>query len=108
MSDLATRIAAPGAPTTGGVLCFDVTGPAGGTWLLQLNAPARVGPASAFPASTTPDCTFRLSAADLAELFEGRISGQQLFFDGRLEVDGDLTRTLTLPAITRLLRPTGA
>ena len=86
---------------------FDVSGEHSGSWLFQLNDKRSVAPVSASDTRVIADCTFRLTSPDFVNLFDGKITGQQLFFDGRLEVDGDLTLTLKLPAIARLMRPAG-
>lgn len=86
-----------------GSVRFDVTGEHAGCWLLRLRPPRSV---ERVPEALVPppaDCIFRLDSADFVSLFAGKVSGQQLFFDGRLEVDGDLTTTLKLPTITRLV-----
>jgi ubiquinone biosynthesis protein UbiJ len=104
---LALRIKQPQAQVTdiNGVIRFDIVGEHSGSWLLQLNNARSVVDVSTGIAPSPADCTFRLSSPDFVNLFTGRVTGQQLFFDGRLEVDGDLTFTLKLSAITHLLRP---
>ncbi len=106
MQQLAIRVARPESPGAeiGATVRFDILGEHESSWVLQL---VRARSVTAVPASSTPpvDCTFRLDGADFVRLCSGKVTGQQLFFDGRLQIDGDLTLTLKLPAITRLLSP---
>jgi predicted lipid carrier protein YhbT len=48
-------------------------------------------------------CTIKMSAADFLDLFEGRASGQALFFSQRLTVEGDMSMALKLQALTEIL-----
>jgi ubiquinone biosynthesis protein UbiJ len=79
---------------------FELAGEGGGTWLVSLKDPVGLSEGSG-----ASDCTLKLSAADFVDLFEGRVSGQDLFFEGRLQIDGDFSVALRLQEITELLRP---
>lgn len=37
-------------------------------------------------------------------LMTGKVTGQQLFFEGRLQVEGDLTMALKLRELTQILK----
>lgn len=105
MQQLAIRLTQPDSPSAElrAAVRFDVSGEHGGSWVIDFNQPPSVTfvEQSAKPIAT--DCTFRLEATDFSSLFEGKVTGQQLFFDGRMDIDGDLMMTLKLPALTRLL-----
>ena len=85
------------ASAIGAVYKFVLTGGGGGTWLVNLkDAPgisADDGPA---------DCTLTLDAQDFVELLDNPASGQQLFFGGKLQVDGDLGLALKLQELVDL------
>ena len=76
-------------PTTpaelGGVCQLVLEGDGGGSWLLRFR-----GTPSVAEGAGEADCTLRLSAEDCLELTEGRSDTRQLFFSGRLRVEGDL------------------
>jgi hypothetical protein len=90
------------------IVRFDVSGEHSGSWVFKLKETRSIAELDNAMQAPVADCTFRLSDVDFVNLFDGRITGQQLFFDGRLDVEGDLTLTLKLPAITRLLRQASA
>ena len=83
------------ASASGGVFRYDIQGEGGGTFIMNLTDQVGVtegdGPAP---------CTIRMSASDFVDLFEGRAAGQQLFFSGRLAVEGDMGMALKLQALT--------
>lgn len=83
----------------GAVYKFTLEGEGGGTWVLNLKDAPGVsegdGPA---------DCTISLSAEDFVALVEGRESGQQLFFQGRLRIDGDMGLALKLEKLADLAK----
>jgi sterol carrier protein 2 len=93
---LSERKAQAGA--VGGVFRFEITGDGGGTFIMNLKDQIGIeesdGPAP---------CTIRLSATDFVDLFEGRASGQALFFSQRLTVEGDMAMALKLQALTEIL-----
>ena len=100
MDDLRTRLAehTHAAEKIGATFKFHVTGETGGTWRAQLRPPAGV-----FESDGESDCTIRMKDTDFVDLFEGRVNGQQLFFAGKLELEGDLTLALKLQELTALL-----
>lgn len=77
---------------------FTLTGEGGGSWVASLRDPVGItagdGPA---------DCTITLAAKDFVALFEKRVNGQQLFFMGKLQIDGDLALAMRLQQVTELL-----
>jgi predicted lipid carrier protein YhbT len=78
---------------------FDLHGDGGGQWTLHLRDPVSVteGTGSA-------DCIISLDAQDFVALFEGKASGQQLFFAGKLKIEGDMQQALKLRELVELLR----
>ncbi len=45
-----------------------------------------------------------MAAADFVELWQGRTDMQQLFFSGRLRVEGDLSLAIKLQGVLELMR----
>jgi len=76
---------------------FVLTGDGGGTWLVNLkDAPGvQQGDGDA-------DCTLTLAADDFVQLLDDPNTGQQLFFGGKLQVDGDMGLALKLQQLTEL------
>jgi len=85
------------ASNFGAVYKFVLDGEGGGTWIVDLkDAPgARVGDGAA-------DCSISLSAKDFVDLVEGRANGQQLYFQGKLRIDGNLGLALKLQNLADL------
>lgn len=83
----------------GAVYKFVLDGDSGGTWLVNLkDAPgARDGDGPA-------DCTISLAAQDFVDLVEGRANGQQLYFQGKLRIDGNLGLALKLQNLADLAK----
>jgi predicted lipid carrier protein YhbT len=87
------------ADNFGAVYKFTLEGDSGGTWLVNLkDAPgARAGDGEA-------DCAISLSASDFVDLVEGRANGQQLYFQGKLRIDGNLGLALKLQNLADLAK----
>lgn len=77
---------------------FELSGEGGGTWLATLKTPPKIeetdGPA---------DCTLKLAASDYVDLMEGRTEAPQLFFAGKLLIEGDMGLAMKLGALSSLL-----
>jgi predicted lipid carrier protein YhbT len=101
MSDIAGKIAANAAAAAaiGAVYKFVLEGDAGGTWLVTLKGDVGVSETDA-PA----DCTLRMSTADGIALFQGKKTGEELFFGGQLRIDGDVTLALRLQSLLAIIR----
>lgn len=101
VDELRTRLAehVDGAERIGATFKFHVFGESGGTWRVQLRPPAGV-----LEDDGQADCTIRMDDCSFVDLFEGRVNGQQLFFAGKLDIEGDLTLALKLQELTSLLR----
>jgi putative sterol carrier protein len=98
---IGTKISAnPAAASNfGAVYKFVLDGADGGTWLVNLkDSPG----ASAGDGSS--DCTISLSAKDFVDLVEGRANGQQLYFQGKLRIDGNLGLALKLQNLADLAK----
>jgi len=84
----------------GAIYKFVLEGDAGGgTWLVNLkDAPGvQEGDGSA-------DCTISMASDDFVALIEGRENGQQLYFQGKLRIDGDLGMALKLQNLADLAK----
>lgn len=78
---------------------FVLEGEGGGTWLMNLK-----GDACLTPGDGPADCTLTMSAADGVSLFEGGVSGEQLFFSNQLRVEGDMSLALRLQSLLAIVR----
>lgn len=78
---------------------FVLDGEDGGSWVVSLRDPVTVTESDA-----DAECTIALAARDFLDMFEGRVNGQQLFFAGRLRIDGDMQLALKLQQLTELMR----
>jgi putative sterol carrier protein len=87
------------ASNFGAVYKFVLDGADGGTWLVNLkDAPG------AQQGDGPSDCTISLSAKDFVDLLEGRANGQQLYFQGKLRIDGNLGLALKLQNLADLAK----
>lgn len=78
---------------------FVLDGEDGGTWVVSLRDPVTVS-----ESDEDAQCTIALTSQDFVDMFEGRVNGQQLFFAGRLRIDGDMQLALKLQQLTELVR----
>src|SRR5688572_27469967 len=87
------------AANFGAVYKFVLDGAGGGQWIVNLkDAPgARAGDGPA-------DCTISLASQDFVDLVEGRANGQQLYFQGKLRIDGNLGLALKLQNLADLAK----
>jgi putative sterol carrier protein len=87
------------AANFGAVYKFVLEGAGGGTWIVNLkDAPgARDGDGPS-------DCTISLAAQDFVDLVQGRANGQQLYFQGKLRIDGNLGLALKLQNLADLAK----
>ena len=87
------------AANFGAIYKFVLEGDGGGTWIVNMkDAPgARAGDGAA-------DCTITLGSQDFVELVQGRANGQQLYFQGKLRIDGDLGLALKLQNLADLAK----
>lgn len=108
MAELASRVAqnAPELEKIGATFKFELLGEPPQVWLVRLEPPASVSQAEGGVGSQGRDAdgTFRMGGEDFVALMTGKVTGQQLFFEGRLQVEGDLTLALKLRELTQVLR----
>jgi putative sterol carrier protein len=78
---------------------FVLDGEGGGTWIVRLKESLDIA-----EADDDAECTIGLAAADFIDMFEGRVNGQQLFFSGKLRIEGDMQLALKLQQLTELIR----
>jgi putative sterol carrier protein len=65
---------------------FNLEGPGGGTWHVRIENGKAVAGSGAVD---NPPFDAHLSVADYTDLVTGAVSGQELFFSGRMKVDGN-------------------
>ncbi len=87
------------ASAIGAVFKFVLEGDGGGSFIVNLkdNPGVNEGDGSA-------ECTIRMTAQDFVDLSEGKANGQQLFFTGRLKVEGDMSLALRLQPLMDILK----
>jgi putative sterol carrier protein len=83
----------------GAVYKFALAGDGGGTWIMDLTDNPSIKESDG-----DAQCTIKMAAADFVDMFEGRANGQQLFFSGKLRVEGDMGLAMKLQKLTELLR----
>ena len=101
MNTVGERLAAnkEAASAIGAIYKFVLDGEGGGTWIMNLK-----GDVSLTPGDGPSDCTLGMSAEDGVALFEGRVSGEQLFFGNQLRVEGDMSLALRLQSLLAIVR----
>jgi putative sterol carrier protein len=87
------------AKDIGAIYKFDIAGDGGGTWVVNLKDAIGVTEGEG-----ESDCTIGIEAGDFVDLFEGRVNGQQLFFGGKLQIDGDMQLALKLQRLTEIIQ----
>ncbi|HKO51888.1 MAG TPA: SCP2 sterol-binding domain-containing protein, partial [Polyangiaceae bacterium] len=101
MATVAERLAAnpESASAIGAIYKFVLEGEGGGTWIMNLK-----GAATLTPGDGPSDCTLAMSAENGVALFEGKVSGEQLFFGNQLRVEGDMSLALRLQSLLAIVR----
>ena len=101
MEQASARVAAHAdrLKSIGAVYKFVLDGEGGGTWIADFrdtpSIEARDGEA---------ECTIKMAASDYLAMLEGRATPEQLFFTGKLTVDGDMMLATKLGAIADVLK----
>lgn len=72
---------------------FDVSGDDGGTWTIDFT---KDDDFVSEGSSDDADCTIEVSGSDFVGMWNGDLSGQQLFMMGKISVDGDMGLALKL------------
>lgn len=101
MTTVAARLAEnkQAASEIGAVYKFVLEGEGGGTWIMNLK-----GDATVTPGDGPSDCTLAMSAENGVALFEGKVTGEQLFFSNQLRVEGDMSLALRLQSLLAIVR----
>jgi len=92
---LAMRLDAKPSLTVGldAAFQFDISGPAGGQWYLKaIHGSVEVGRGLV----ERPTMTARMTQAVLVDIATGKISGQDAFRGGKIEVEGEATLEIYL------------
>lgn len=86
------------AKAIGAVYKFVLEGEGGGTYVMDLKDDPKVTEGEA-----EAPCTIRMAASDWVEMLEGRANGQQLFFTGKLKIEGDMGLAMKLQNLIQIL-----
>ena len=76
---------------------FDLQGPAGGTWTVDLTKKADF--VTAGPKDGGASVTINMKDSDFVDMVEGRLNGQMAFMQGKLKLKGDMSLALKLQQI---------
>jgi putative sterol carrier protein len=79
--------------TINAVYQFDIDGPTGGSWTVDLTKDGEF--VSAGP-HTAPNCTVKMKEEDFVNMWEGKLPGPQAFMMGKLKVQGDMGLAMKL------------
>ena len=86
------------AGAVGAVYKFVLEGEGGGTWLVNLKGTPTISPGDG-----SSECTIKMAAHDFVDLLEGRAQGQDLFFAGKLQIEGDMGLALKLQSLVEIM-----
>src|SRR6188768_2813533 len=87
------------AGAIGAIFKFILDGDGGGKFIVNLKDDPGVSEGDG-----ASDCTISMAAQDFVDLTEGKANGQQLFFTGKLKVEGDMSLALRLQALMDILK----
>lgn len=76
---------------------FQINGPAGGTWTLDLTTPG--GKVTTGSAGGKANCTVTMSDENFVKLVSGQLNPQLAFMTGKLKVTGNMGLALKLQKI---------
>ena len=87
------------AKEIGATYKFVLDGDGGGTYVINLKDEVGVteGDGDAM-------CTIKMEAQDYVDMVEGKANGQQLFFTGKLKIEGDMGLAMKLQKLTEMLK----
>jgi putative sterol carrier protein len=83
----------------GALYKFVLDGEGGGTWLMDLRDEPKVTEGEG-----DAQCTIKMAGSDFVDMIEGRAAGQQLFFGGKLRIEGDMGLAMKLQKLVELLK----
>jgi putative sterol carrier protein len=86
------------ASQIGATYKFILEGDGGGTWMVKLHTDPVI-----HEGDEPADCVIQMDATDYVDMLEGRVEGQQLFFEGKLTIDGDMALAMKLQALNELM-----
>ncbi len=86
------------ASAVGAVYKFILEGDGGGTWIVALNSSPGITEGEGDAA-----CTIKMTSQDYVDMLEGRTQGQDLFFAGKLQIEGDMALAMKLQALTEIM-----
>jgi putative sterol carrier protein len=89
---------ASAAGAVGAIYKFVLEGEGGGTWIVNLK-----GSPSISTSDGPSDCTIKMAASDFVEMLEKRVLGQDLFFAGKLQIEGDMGLALKLEGLIEMM-----
>jgi putative sterol carrier protein len=95
---LAIEQNASAASQVGAVYKFVLEGDGGGTWIVALKDSPKITEGDG-----DAECTIKMPGSDFVDMLEGRVEGQDLFFAGKLQIEGDMALAMKLGALTALL-----
>lgn len=100
MDQAATAIAknASAASAVNAVYKFVLDGDGGGVWIVSLK-----GAPTITAGDGEAECTIKMAASDYVDMMEGRAQGQDLFFAGKLQIEGDMALAMKLQALTEIM-----
>jgi putative sterol carrier protein len=87
------------ASEIGAVYKFVLDGDGGGTFVMNLKDNPGV-----IEGDGDAQCTIKMAASDYVDMVEGRANGQQLFFTGKLKIEGDMGLAMKLQKLTEMLK----
>ena len=87
------------ASTIGAVYKFVLDGDGGGTFVMNLKDAPGVSEGDG-----AAQCTIKMAAKDYVDMVEGRANGQQLFFTGKLKIEGDMGLAMKLQKVSEMMR----
>lgn len=77
---------------------FNVTGPNGGTWTVDLRA---ASPGVKSGAAEKANCTITVADTDFINLVTGKANGQTLFMSGKIKIAGDMGLAMKLTQVLK-------
>lgn len=86
------------ARQVGAAYKFVITGDGGGTFMVDLTENPSIR-----EADEAAPCTIKVTATDFVELMEGKVPPQNLFFAGKLQIEGDVLLAMKLQALPQIL-----
>ncbi len=86
------------ASQIGATYKFVLDGDGGGTWMVKLRDQPSI-----IEGDGAADCTIKMAASDYVDMIEGRVQGQNLFFEGKLTIEGDMELAMKLQALNELM-----